>query len=70
MKAIQVEDVTKSCLVGYNNAMAEGYTALRNVLASNTRNLARKTRDMLTSRQISRVMRLSVSGRSRTSQQH
>lgn len=52
MKAIQVENLSKSYLVGHNNARAESYTALRDVLARNARNLARKTRDMLTGRQI------------------
>ena len=50
--AIKVENLSKSYLVGHNNAKAEGYTALRDVLARNARNLARKTRDMLTGRQI------------------
>jgi len=50
--AIKVENLSKSYLVGHNNARAESYTALRDVLARNARNLARKTRDMLTGRQI------------------
>lgn len=50
--AIKVENLSKSYLVGHNSARAEGYTALRDVLARNARNLARKTRDMLTGRQI------------------
>ena len=52
MKAIQVENLGKSYLVGHNNAKAESYTALRDVLARNAKNLARKTRDMVTGRQI------------------
>jgi len=50
--AIKVENLGKSYLVGHNNAQAERYTALRDVLTRNARNLARKTRDMLTGRQI------------------
>ena len=50
--AIKVENLSKSYLVGHNNAKAEGYTALRDVLSRNAKNLARKTRDMLTGRQI------------------
>lgn len=50
--AIKVENLSKSYMVGHNNAKAEGYTALRDVLARNARNLVRKTRDMLTGRQI------------------
>lgn len=45
MKAIKVENLSKSTLVGHNSAQAERYTALRDVLA-------RKSRDMLTGRQI------------------
>jgi lipopolysaccharide transport system ATP-binding protein len=50
--AIKVENLSKSYLVGHNNAKAEGYTALRDVLSRNARNLVRKTRDMLIGRQI------------------
>ena len=50
--AIKVENLSKSYLVGHNNARAESYTALRDVLARNAKNLARKTRDRLTGRQI------------------
>ena len=45
--AIKVENLGKSYLVGHNAAQAERYTALRDVIARNARNLARKTRDML-----------------------
>ena len=48
--AIKVENLSKSYLVGHNNARAESYTALRDVLARNAKNLARKTRDRLTGR--------------------
>ena len=43
--AIKVEHLSKSYLVGHNAAQAERYTALRDVIARNARNLARKTRD-------------------------
>ena len=52
MQAIQVENLFKSYLVGHNNARIESYTALRDVLSRNARNLASKTRDRLTGRQI------------------
>ena len=52
MKASNVENLSKSYLVGHNNARAESYTALRDVMARNAKNLARKTRAMLTGRQI------------------
>ena len=52
MTAIKVENLGKSYLVGHNNAKAESYTALRDVLARNARNLARKTHDRLIGRQI------------------
>jgi lipopolysaccharide transport system ATP-binding protein len=45
--AIKVENLSKSYLVGHNDAQAERYTALRDVIARNGKNLARKTRDML-----------------------
>ena len=44
--AIKVENLGKRYLVGHNAAQAERYTALRDVIARNTRSLARKTRDM------------------------
>jgi len=50
--AIKVENLGKSYLVGHNAAQAEGYTALRDVIARNAKGLARKTRDMLTGRPI------------------
>ena len=50
--AIKVENLSKSYLVGHNNARAESYTALRDVLSRNAKNLARKTRDMLRGRHI------------------
>lgn len=50
--AIKVENLGKSYLVGHNAAQGERYTALRDVLARNAKNLARKTRDMLQGRAI------------------
>ena len=50
--AIKVENLSKSYLVGHNSSQGEKYTALRDVVSRNVRNLARKTRDMLTGRQI------------------
>lgn len=50
--AISVENLSKSYLVGHSAAQTERYTALRDVLARNARNLARKTRDMISGRQI------------------
>jgi lipopolysaccharide transport system ATP-binding protein len=50
--AIKVENLGKSYLVGHNAAKAESYTALRDVIARNAKNLARKTRDMLQGRAI------------------
>ena len=52
MPAIQVEGLGKSYLVGHNAARAERYTALRDVVARNVRDLARKTRDMIHGRPI------------------
>ena len=49
---IKVENLSKSYLVGHNSAQGEKYTALRDVVSRNARNLVRKTRDMLTGRQI------------------
>jgi lipopolysaccharide transport system ATP-binding protein len=48
--AITVENLSKSYLLGHNEEHTESYTALRDVLASNVRNLARKTRDMINGR--------------------
>jgi lipopolysaccharide transport system ATP-binding protein len=50
--AIKVENLGKSYLVGHNAAQSERYTALRDVIAHNAKNLARKTRDMLAGRPI------------------
>lgn len=50
--AIKVEKLGKSYLVGHNTHKAERYTALRDVIAHNTQNLARKTRDMFAGRPI------------------
>lgn len=50
--AISVENLSKSYLVGHSAAKSEGYTALRDVVARNTRNLVRKTRDMFQGRAI------------------
>jgi lipopolysaccharide transport system ATP-binding protein len=50
--AISVENLSKSYLVGHNAVQSERYTALRDVLSRNARNLARKTRDMFSGRAI------------------
>ena len=50
--AIRVESLSKSYLVGHNASKGERYTALRDVIARNVRDLARKTRDMLHGRAI------------------
>jgi lipopolysaccharide transport system ATP-binding protein len=52
MPAIKVENLSKSYLVGHNAAQGERYTALRDVIARNARDLARKTRDMIHGRAI------------------
>ncbi|MCK9607900.1 MAG: ABC transporter ATP-binding protein [Methylomonas sp.] len=44
--AISVENLSKSYFVGHNTAKGERYTSLRDVMARNAINLARKTRDM------------------------
>lgn len=44
--AIKVENLGKSYFLGHNDKQAERYTALRDVIAHNAKNLARKTRDM------------------------
>lgn len=49
---ITVESLAKSYLVGHESAARERYTALRDVLARQARNFARKTRDLLAGRQI------------------
>lgn len=50
--AIRVENLGKSYLVGHNATKGERYTALRDVIANNVRDLARKTRDMIHGRPI------------------
>ena len=50
--AIRVESLSKSYLVGHNASKGERYTALRDVIARNVRDLARKTRDMIHGRPI------------------
>lgn len=50
--AIKVENLGKKFLVGHNSAQAESYTTLREVIARNSKGLARKTRDMLSGRPI------------------
>jgi len=52
MPAIKVEGLSKSYLVGHNVARSERYTALRDVIARNARDLARKTRDLMAGRPI------------------
>lgn len=52
MPAIKVENLSKSYLVGHNAAKPERYTALRDVIARNARDLARKTRNMIHGRPI------------------
>ena len=49
--AISVQNLSKSYLVGHN-AKSERYSSLRDILARNARDLARKTRDMLSGRAI------------------
>lgn len=44
--AIKVENLGKSYQIGHNLARNERYTALRDVITHNAKNLARKTRDM------------------------
>lgn len=50
--AISVSNLAKSYLVGHQSASSEGYTSLRDVMAKNTKNLFRKTYDMLQGRPI------------------
>lgn len=45
--AIKVENLSKSYLIGHNTTQGERYIALRDVIALSTKNLARKTLDML-----------------------
>ena len=50
--AISVEGLSKSYLVGHNADQAEGYSALRDVIARGARDMARKASDMIRGRQI------------------
>jgi len=50
--AIKVKNLGKSYLVGHNAVQAERYTALRDVIARNAKNLALKTRAMFHSKAI------------------
>jgi len=45
--AIKVENLGKSYVIGHNSKEAERYTALRDVIARNARNLLRSTRSMI-----------------------
>jgi lipopolysaccharide transport system ATP-binding protein len=49
---ITVENLSKSYLVGHEVAQSERYTALRDIIARETRNFVRKASDMLHGRQI------------------
>src|SRR5262252_4955908 len=49
---ITVENLSKSYLVGHESAQRERHTALRDVIAREARNFARKTADLLHGRQI------------------
>lgn len=49
---VQVEGLGKRYLIGHENAKVERYTALRDVVVRQARNLARKTLDMARGRQI------------------
>src|SRR5258707_6970457 len=49
---ITVEDISKSYLVGHESVRRERYTALRDVIAREARNFARKAADVLHGRQI------------------
>ena len=50
--AISVRDLSKSYLVGHNSERKEHYVTVRDTVARNVRNLARKTRDMFSGRAI------------------
>ena len=50
--AIIADNLSKSYLVGHQSAERERYTALRDVIAREARNLARKTADLVRGRQI------------------
>src|SRR5262245_43320854 len=49
---IAVENLSKSYLVGHQSAQRESYTALRDVIAREARNFARKSVDLIRGRQI------------------
>ena len=49
---LQVENLSKTCLVGHNVAKNGTSDTFRETLSRNAKNLARKTRDMLSGRQI------------------
>src|SRR5579875_3111766 len=49
---IKSEHLSKSYLIGHQRSEGKRYVALRDVLARNARNLARKTRDMVTGRAV------------------
>lgn len=48
--AVSVEGLSKSYLVGHTTTREERYSTLRDTLTRNTRNLVRKTRDMVSGR--------------------
>src|SRR5712671_6621004 len=50
--AIAAEHLSKRYLVGHQTARREGYTALRDVIAREARNIARKTVDLARGQQI------------------
>lgn len=50
--AISVQNLSKSYLLGHNAANIESYSALRDVIARNVRNVARKTSDMIHGRSV------------------
>jgi lipopolysaccharide transport system ATP-binding protein len=52
MKALQVDNLSKSYLVGHNAVKSGTSDTFRETIARNAKNLARKTRDMLTGRLI------------------
>ena len=49
---ITVEKLSKRYLVGHESARNESYTALRDVISREARNLARKTVDLIQGRQV------------------
>ena len=63
--AITAENVSKSYWVGQRSARRESYTALRDVIAREARNFARKTVDLIRGRQIFVIPSQSAPGRSR-----